>query len=625
MQHIPPNLHPSSIAQPIYPVQQSLAPSGQTHPTAPPQHLPYGPGSVVSVSQPMPVYASVSGQGIQAPPPGAYGPGNGPMMQQQQQPRSTVPNAVMTRPTGVPGSDLSSAVPQMVQPSSMPEGASVPVAALQNPFVKEQLTQLRAQINAYKLLSKSQPVPENLLMAAEGRAFLGYGGATANQPHPWMHQPTQPGQPYGEANPLGNNNGQVAVHNDMRGRAAAQSSPMANRMGPQVAYQSYPSTGLTPSFLSGGAHTFGRSRLTPIQRPQGLDPVELLKEREQRIQSRIAQRIKELSSLTVFSTPEQRVSLLLELRALRLLNFQRQLRQDIVSSMRRDTSLETALNVKAYRRPKKQTLREARFTEKLEKQMKCEQEKRRRQKHQEFLNAILTHGKDFREFHRNVSSRVGKINKAILSYKANAERDKRKEQERIDRERMRRLLAEDEEGYRCLIDEKKNQRLCHLLAQTDEFMNNLTKLVVEHKREQNKLRVREKSDRRKQAQESAFANAVTLYRRMAEEILKAGGPPPNFLTSLPTTDKFPEEFKQVNRDWLNGKTPVYTLPLPEVRIPMSHTMTKEICEGEAAPLAVDVHAWLHDHPGWEVSRCDVVLCGAFNQSRYIWLQLKGHG
>lgn len=50
--------------------------------------------------------------------------------------------------------------------------------------------------------------------------------------------------------------------------------------------------------------------------------------------------------------------------------------------MRRDTALETALNGKAYKRSKRQSLREARITEKLEKQQKIEQERKRRQKHQ---------------------------------------------------------------------------------------------------------------------------------------------------------------------------------------------------------------------------------------------------
>lgn len=59
-----------------------------------------------------------------------------------------------------------------------------------------------------------------------------------------------------------------------------------------------------------------------------------------------------------------------------------QLRQEVVACMRRDTALETALNAKAYKRSKRQSLREARITEKLEKQQKIEQERKRRQKHQ---------------------------------------------------------------------------------------------------------------------------------------------------------------------------------------------------------------------------------------------------
>ena len=41
--------------------------------------------------------------------------------------------------------------------------------------------------------------------------------------------------------------------------------------------------------------------------------------------------------------------------------------------------------------------------------------------------------------------------------------------------------AEDEEGYRKLIDEKKDKRLAYLLDQTDEYIRNIVKLVKEHK------------------------------------------------------------------------------------------------------------------------------------------------
>lgn len=44
------------------------------------------------------------------------------------------------------------------------------------------------------------------------------------------------------------------------------------------------------------------------------------------------------------------------------------------------------MNVKAYKRTKRQGLREARATEKLEKQQKLEAERKRRQKHQVSLS-----------------------------------------------------------------------------------------------------------------------------------------------------------------------------------------------------------------------------------------------
>ena len=58
--------------------------------------------------------------------------------------------------------------------------------------------------------------------------------------------------------------------------------------------------------------------------------------------------------------------------------------------------METAINVKAYKRTKRQGLREARATEKLEKQQRLEAERKRRQKHQDYLNAVLAHEREFK-------------------------------------------------------------------------------------------------------------------------------------------------------------------------------------------------------------------------------------
>ena len=126
---------------------------------------------------------------------------------------------------------------------------------------------------------------------------------------------------------------------------------------------------------------------------------------------------------------------------------------------------------------------------------------------QEYLNSILQHAKDFKEYHRSVTGKIQKLTKAVATYHANTEREQKKENERIEKERMRRLMvgrgppggcggcggcrgwvtprlllqAEDEEGYRKLIDQKKDKRLAYLLQQTDEYVANLTELVRQHK------------------------------------------------------------------------------------------------------------------------------------------------
>lgn len=242
------------------------------------------------------------------------------------------------------------------------------------------------------------------------------------------------------------------------------------------------------------------NRVTTVSRPTGIDPLQLLEEKENRINARIAHRMIELYNLPTNMSEDLRIKAQIELKALRCLNFQRQLRREIVACTRRDTTLETAVDPRAYKRIKRQSLREARATEKLEKQRRIEAERNRRQKHQEYLCAVLQHCKDFKDFHNSNRTKLVNINKAVLNYHVNAEREQKKEQERIEKERMRRLMAEDEEGYRKLIDQKKDKRLAFLLSQTDEYISNLTEMVKQHKLEQerkHKEAMRKKEEQQK--------------------------------------------------------------------------------------------------------------------------------
>lgn len=298
-----------------------------------------------------------------------------------------------------------------------------------------------------------------------------------------------------------------------------------------------------------------KQRFTTVAKPAGLDPITILQERENRMASRIALRMDELVNLTANMPEDLRIQAQIELRALRVLNFQRQLRSEIIQCTRRDTTLETAVNVKAYKRTKRQGLREARATEKLEKQQKLEAERKRRQKHQEFLAAVIQHGKDFKEYHRNNQARLGRINKAIMNYHANAEREQKKEQERIEKERMRRLMAEDEEGYRKLIDQKKDKRLAFLLSQTDEYIGNLTEMVKQHKVDQRKKK--EEDIRRK--------------KKWKKELLQSG------------------EYAAIDE----------SCSAADLRVTVMDQNTGKRLTGEDAPFLRDLQRWLESHPGYE--------------------------
>lgn len=55
------------------------------------------------------------------------------------------------------------------------------------------------------------------------------------------------------------------------------------------------------------------------------------------------------------------------------------------------------------------------------------------------------------------------------------------------------LQAEDEEGYRKLIDQQKDRRLAYLLQQTDEYIGSLINMVKEHKEELKRMKRRKSS------------------------------------------------------------------------------------------------------------------------------------
>eukprot|EP00794_Sanderia_malayensis_P007886 gene7886-8739_t len=436
----------------------------------------------------------------------------------------------------------------------MPAGPS----SINQAFTPEMLQQFKAQIVAYKLLARNQQLPENIISSAVGKrtaqgnisSSQAQAGAVASslsqQQSVKKEMPKLPqskpaamsGAPSsGSSTPIKSPSSEPNVDTtsttavstlsssssslvvastqptstSTATAATAKTTSAAPSPAPATSVSSVasatasapisandPLTAITNAIQKKlpALNSPPKPRLAPVQKPKGIDPVELLREKEYRIQTRILSRIQELENLPGSIPDDMRKKALIELKALRLLNFQKQLRAELVTSMKKDTTLETALSSRAYKRSKRQTLREARMTERLEKQQKLEQERKKRQKHQEFLTAVMQHAKEFRDYHKSVQSRVSKLNKIVMTYHANSDRERKKEEERMEKERMRRLMAEDEEGYRKLIDEKKDKRLHYLLTQTDEYIENLVVLVNQHKRMQRKKKKSPKKDKK---------------------------------------------------------------------------------------------------------------------------------
>ncbi|GFS49739.1 hypothetical protein NPIL_418521 [Nephila pilipes] len=538
-------------------------------------------------------HSAPSNQGHMPPGPNSMSQ-NMEVNEQSHHPHSGYGGGPMNGSQGSPHPDNNSGPPSVCSP--MPnQGPSAPT---QKPslLTTAQITQLRAQIMAYRLLSRNQPVPENVIMASQSKRPMQNqpvygqrppGAPSPGQPirapipqpqpppqnmnnnmmpqqmppsqpmHPHMPQPAMPPPQQQQAPPT-----QVAPpHQPIN---TPQAPPAMALQGPQVRPQGPPNSQAVPLPSMMQLQQQKQNRITPVAKPQGIDPIEILKERENRLAARVALRIQELSSLPGDLSEDIRIKVMSELVGLRLLNFQRQVRAEVVSCMRRETTLETALYPKLYKRTKRQGLREARITEKLEKQQKLEQERKRRQKHQEYLNAVLQHAKDFKEYHRNTMGKIGKVNKAVVTYHANTEREQKKEQERIDKERMKRLMAEDEEGYRKLIDQKKDKRLAFLLSQTDEYIHNLTDMVMQHKLEQ-KRKLKEKRKAKKKKKKKQQAENAEGNDSLQEGLI--------------------DECSQQS----------------DLRVNVIETATGKTLTGANAPLASQLEAWLEMHPGYEVA------------------------
>ena len=205
-----------------------------------------------------------------------------------------------------------------------PPGGERPPSNFQNP----QLLQLRAQIMAYRMLARHQPLPPQIAMAVTGKREAGASGA----PRPGAGQgpPPPDSRSSGTPPPTGG-----AAPPPAPGAPGAPVPPTSSSSAPPPATGA-PGAPVRPAMAPGSGAPQGAkpNRVTPIQKPAGIDPVTILQERENRLAGRIAHRIDELTNLPMNVAEDVKTKAEIELRALRLLNFQRSLRAEVVACTR---------------------------------------------------------------------------------------------------------------------------------------------------------------------------------------------------------------------------------------------------------------------------------------------------
>ncbi|KZF22555.1 putative RSC complex subunit [Xylona heveae TC161] len=407
--------------------------------------------------------------------------------QQQQQAGTPVANGVNGR-SQRPG-------PQSQTPSAgAPANAATPipngqVGTPQKPnlpastsFTPEQLSTLRNQILAFKLLSKNLAIPPHVqqqLFAsqqAKRAASIGQDMTAAND----ALNAAAPSSAVAQATPTTD------------GEHAKPEEPE-----PRNGYQTFtsPYKHLQQSIGYADHGLRDKRLMVPSIMPVGVDVDQIREERERLVYNRIMSRKTELeqlpANLGVWDTSKSdapngddslKLKALIEYKMLCLLPKQRALRQQISRDMIMSDNLAMTANRALYRRMKRQSLREARITEKLEKQQRDARESREKKKQYDHLQAVLNHGREIQMAAQNQRQRVQKLGRIMIQHHQHIEKEEQRRVERTAKQRLQALKANDEETYLKLLGQAKDSRISHLLSQTDNFLSQLASSVKEQQR-----------------------------------------------------------------------------------------------------------------------------------------------
>ncbi|KFH48894.1 Chromatin structure-remodeling complex subunit-like protein [Hapsidospora chrysogenum ATCC 11550] len=358
--------------------------------------------------------------------------------------------------------------------------SSSPTTASSSHFSQQQLGLLRQQIQAFKLLGKNAGISAQLQQAIFNQRQKRQAAAVE------AASSAKPGHPGPD--------GAKAATSETESSGQDDASPASKPHTYKTVKSPYGSM-VRPS-IKYFDHAQRKNRwFIPGVFPTGIDFEHLRYEREVVVFNRMSQRYNELKNLPANlahwdATKENleaddtlKRKAIIEMKSLGLYAKQRALREKIGRQMMHYDNLAMTTNRTNYRRMKKQNVREARITEKLEKQQRDAREHREKKKHIDFLHAITNHRTEIHEAATSQKTKFHKLSRLMYAQHFNIEKEEQKRIERTAKQRLQALKANDEEAYLKLLDQAKDTRITQLLKQTDGFLHQLAASVKSQQRQ----------------------------------------------------------------------------------------------------------------------------------------------
>lgn len=406
----------------------------------------------------------------QAQPTGPNGNING-----AQQPASQAPQPTTSGPQAASATGANN--------NATATGAA-PAGSHANHFTPQQLAMLRTQIQAFKMLSKNTGVPAQVQQAIynqrEQRKAMAAKAASMAA---------------ASATPTPAPTGQDKAHANGTPQPADPASTVPKGPEFKSVLSPYGNPHMVRSSISYFDHAKRDNRkIIPGVFPVGIDLDEARREREKRIKTRMAYRYQELKNMPanlghwdvasddVEVDDSARLQAIIEFKSLGLYQKQCLLRERVGRAMLNYDNLAMTTNRSNYRRVKKMTVREARITEKLEKQQRDARENREKKRHVDFLQAVAQRRADMMQTANSQRNKSNKLSKLMYQQHFNIEKEEQKRLERTAKQRLQALKANDEEAYLKLLDQAKDTRITHLLKQTDGFLHQLAASVKTQQR-----------------------------------------------------------------------------------------------------------------------------------------------